>query len=186
MKMNTTLHNILNASATFSLYNEFTEVYRNETTDTNQTITDKNHIFNDIILDNADELERRVIVKIEIIRYLYLAIGSTGILCNVFVLLVFLASRQLRRVNRVTNIYIINQSILDGLVSVFLVFGTLYENQDGRQLSGFWDDIYCRLWLSKLPLWSVFVSSTYNLVVINMERYIGILHPFWHKAHFNR
>lgn len=120
-----------------------------------------------------------------VIKGIYYAIGSLGIVANGFVIFVFLATK-LRRFSQLTNIYLFNQSLLDLLAAIFLVFLTAFESRDPDILTGPGGDLYCRVWLSKLPLWSVLVSSTFNLVVINIERYIAILHPVWHKNNFSR
>jgi hypothetical protein len=42
----------------------------------------------------------------------------------------------------------------------------------------------CSLWLTRAPLWSFLMSSTYNLLALSLERYLEIVHPVWHKNHF--
>ncbi len=101
---------------------------------------------------------------------------------NALVILVFTLSGTLRRKN-IINVYIVNQSCIDLLCSLVLV------SSAGVDSSGLWDathgDIYCKVWLTKLPLWSCMVSSTYNLIMLTIERYLQLVHPLWHKVYFS-
>ena len=42
--------------------------------------------------------------------------------------------------------------------------------------------LFCRLWNPRVPLWSLLSSSTASLVTINIERYLGVVHPLFHKT----
>lgn len=44
-----------------------------------------------------------------------------------------------------------------------------------------WGEVMCRLWLTKAPLWGLFISSTYNLVAFSLERYLQIVWPIVHR-----
>ncbi len=46
----------------------------------------------------------------------------------------------------------------------------------------FSDQVYCRVWGIKAPLWSFAFSSSYNLVAVNLERYLSIIAPIYHKT----
>ena len=43
-----------------------------------------------------------------------------------------------------------------------------------------------RLWKTDVWQWSLMISSTYNLVLLTLERYIEIIHPIWHKIHIGK
>ena len=107
------------------------------------------------------------------IRLIYYIIGIVGILDNGIVLVVILSSRQLRR--RSANIIIVNQSLIDGLASFFLIGITV-------PYVGIPDQMTCKLWLNRLPLWCLLVSSTYNILCLALDRYLAIKHPLWHKS----
>jgi hypothetical protein len=79
-----------------------------------------------------------------------------------------------------TNLFILNQSLGDATVALFLLLTTAIED-DGRLKSGLADELFCRLWLTKMPLWGMLVSSTYNLAALTLERYAAIVYPIWHK-----
>ena len=55
-----------------------------------------------------------------------------------------------------------------------------------QHLSGARGDLLCRFWLTRWPLWSILMSSTYNLLMITLERYWQIVHPIHHKIHFSK
>ena len=44
------------------------------------------------------------------------------------------------------------------------------------------DQLKCRLWALRMPLWSFLFSSSYNLIALNIERYISIIAPMYHKT----
>ena len=44
------------------------------------------------------------------------------------------------------------------------------------------DQLLCRLWALKMQLWSFLFSSSYNLIALNIERYISIIAPIYHKT----
>ena len=116
-------------------------------------------------------------------KMVYLAIGSLGMIGNILVIVIILYFKELRR--RLPNVFILNQSLIDCTAGFFLVVTTLFndisviENEFGREM-------FCRLWLTTLPTWSVLLSSTYNLMSLTVERYLAIVHPFVHSYSFTR
>ncbi|KAK2145336.1 hypothetical protein LSH36_687g02025 [Paralvinella palmiformis] len=111
------------------------------------------------------------------VRFIYAAVGSVGILGNAIVIGVIVTSLSMRKAT--TNILIANQSAIDFSASLFIVLTTYIREVDAvRGVLG--KELFCRLWADNFPIWSLFVSSTYNLVCITMERYVGIVHPIRH------
>lgn len=116
-------------------------------------------------------------------QMIYLAIGVFGMIGNAFVAGVLLKFRSLRK--SLTNTFIINQSLIDGTASFFIVLSAfvrdihLVHGSISRQ-------VFCRLWLTNLPVWGVFVSSTYNMVAVTYERYYALVFPLRHQHHFTR
>ena len=47
---------------------------------------------------------------------------------------------------------------------------------------GWSGSLRCKLWSSKPLLWSFMMSSTMNLMAINLERYISVVYPVLHRA----
>ena len=56
--------------------------------------------------------------------------------------------------------------------------------QHYKNLLRFFSDL--RLWTSHVWSMSFMISSTYNLVMLTLERYVGIIHPIWHKVHIGK
>ena len=63
------------------------------------------------------------------------------------------------------------QSLLDFAVSMILLLSTLTVRDPYRVHSdGIAGWIECRIWNTKFFLWGLFVSSTWNIVVLTIER----------------
>jgi hypothetical protein len=86
----------------------------------------------------------------------YAVIGCVGMAGNLFVVLVIFKFKLLR--------------------SFFITTTSLIRDKDSIP-SGLQQELFCRLWLTNLPVWSMFVSSTYNLLMVTFERYFAIVHP---------
>jgi len=81
------------------------------------------------------------------------------------------------------NILIVNQSITDMCASFFTLLTAVVE-VDGTHMShdSTWDQFVCRIWLTRAPLWSFLVTSTYGILVTAVERYIAVVYPIWYKV----
>ena len=108
------------------------------------------------------------------------ALGLTG---NLIVIVVISRSSMMRK--SFTNILILNQSLIDFIASMFSMISTMTRSPVGN-LSGISGELYCRFWLSDLPLWTSVISSSYALIVLTVERYVAIVHPLYHHNAFSR
>ena len=117
-----------------------------------------------------------------IMAWIYVAIGTAGIIMNLGVVYVILKSKRMRQ--HIPNLFLINQSVADFWSAVFVI-GTVFKNAN-LSLSGSTGDFICRVWLGGMPLWIGFVASLYNLVVLSFERFFEIVFPIRHKIIFNR
>ena len=104
---------------------------------------------------------------------IYYCIGSFGLTGNAFTLTVLGSTASLRQ-NR-TNILIMNQTTIDFLAALFLILTTAIE----QEIPG--NAAYCALWLTKLPLWTLLVTSTYSLMLITIEKYLAVVHDSWYE-----
>ena len=138
-------------------------------------------IFNSTTLTTTEaavSLEANLYMKM-----VYLLVGVLGMISNMLVIVTIISFRELRR--RMPNMFILNQSLLDCTAGFFLVATTLFnditviESAIGREM-------FCRLWLTTLPTWGIFLSSTYNLVAVTVERYMAIVYPLSHSQWFTR
>ena len=112
---------------------------------------------------------------------LYTVTSSFGVITNTLALCLFMYKRAL--LYGTMNILILNQVILDLAVSISILGYTLQTLP--TDLSDDLDDnLYCILWLSKMPRWILFVNSTYNVVAITFDRYVAICHPIWYRTKY--
>ena len=118
-------------------------------------------------------------------RVAYIVIGSVGLLDNLLVILVIFNYTTMRK--KMTNLFIINQSIIDAVASFFILMLGAIEVDGYDMTSGnIHDEFVCSVWLARAPLWSMLMSSTYNLVCLTFERYLEIVHPVYHKVNFSQ
>ncbi|XP_011681107.2 alpha-2A adrenergic receptor-like [Strongylocentrotus purpuratus] len=111
-------------------------------------------------------------------------IGMLGLVGNLACVLV------LRRhsVRNNTNLLIVNQAIIDCIVSGLLVASTLSDVGGIRSVkkSGLAARVYCNLWNSLVLVFGGFAISTFNLVALSIERYVAVLHPIWYLQNFKK
>ncbi|XP_038077131.1 uncharacterized protein LOC119744980 [Patiria miniata] len=114
--------------------------------------------------------------------YVYMVLSVLGLIGNAFVCLVMLRYRKVFKSS--TNKLILHQSFVDFLASfvfilrrLLLVSSAVPDNTIGL--------IYCKLWWSEWPQYGMFVTSTYNLAAISMERYFATCHSVSHRNMFS-
>ncbi len=122
-------------------------------------------------------------VSLDALLIIYCFIGVIGFLGNSFVMGVLLSGATVRK--KITNIYLINQAVIDAL-SCLLVMTFSLTATDGANMSGLADDLLCRLWLTRFPIWSMVMNSTYGLIALTLDRYFRIVHPVAYKNHFTK
>lgn len=111
-------------------------------------------------------------------------IGTIGVLGNSLVVVVVLRSRRLRK--RLTNLFIVNQSAVDAVSSALLI--ATYATDLARLYGqvGTVSNMTCKWWVNQASLWAGFTASTYSLLALNFERYLGVVHPILHKRAFTQ
>ena len=111
----------------------------------------------------------------------YTFIGAVGITDNIFVIFVILMSKAMR--TKYTNWFLINQSLLDALASLWMIVDALDNGKSRYHDSGFLGEIRCRLLSARYFVWATYLASTYNLVMISIERYFEIVHAIYYRTH---
>ncbi|XP_054767561.2 cholecystokinin receptor-like [Lytechinus pictus] len=112
---------------------------------------------------------------------IYALLGSLGILGNGLVLVVMTTVKELRTT---TNTFIVNQSIVDLVTSIllFLMFIApplpLPESEPVAKL-------ICAVWNSKYIFWGMSIASTFNLILLTLERYFAVVFPVVYRVHFS-
>ena len=109
-------------------------------------------------------------------KIMHCTVGSIGAVGNLFVIIVILNSKSMR--TRSTNILITLQSFIDLMATIFIIINNSMEEKLTMKDDSIASEIYCRLWLMRLPVWGFMTMSTYNLVSIGIERYIAVVWPF--------
>jgi hypothetical protein len=108
-------------------------------------------------------------------RAITITIGCVGLIGNVFVIVVIMGFTSLYK--QLATVFVINQSVIDSASSLFVIAQQttnyykipVYAGQPASE-------VYCRVWRSQTFLWGFFVSSTYNLVALTVERYLKVNH----------
>jgi len=81
------------------------------------------------------------------------------------------------------NILLVNQSVTD-MCSAFLTLLIAVVRVNGTRMSrdSSYDQFLCRIWLTRIPLWSTLVTSTYGILMTAVERYIAVIYPIWYNV----
>ncbi|XP_072047187.1 allatostatin-A receptor-like [Amphiura filiformis] len=116
------------------------------------------------------------------LRVLKSIIGFFGLIGNTLVCLVIYCNRDM---HTLTNALIFNQAVADFLSSIF-IFLQANIPDSGPPSSGIAGTIYCQLWNASIALFALLVASTFNLVVLTLERYVAIVFPFQYIKLFTR
>ncbi|XP_006821446.1 allatostatin-A receptor-like [Saccoglossus kowalevskii] len=111
-----------------------------------------------------------------------ITMGILGIVGNFIVCFVFLRVKS--QLRTLTNMFILNQSVLDLFTSVvFLIRKT------GPRIVvpvGVLGELYCKLWKSGYTTWSLLMASSLNLIVLTLERYLAVVHPIKHRNNITK
>ena len=111
-------------------------------------------------------------------------VGSIGVVGNLFVVIVLIKHKKLFQ--HIKTTLIVNQSVIDGIVSLLLIMTTFVSPELHSGVDGLSVELYCKLWLSQFAIWGLMMSPTYNLMAISTERYLAIVHPIWYKVSFTK
>ena len=116
--------------------------------------------------------------------YASIFVGSLGMIGNAFVCLVMLRYRSV--FISTTNKLIIHQSIVDFLGAfVFILRQLLVISPPAIVPDNVLGSVYCKVWWSPFLQYSVFITSSYNLVAISLERYYATCQPVKHRSMFS-
>ena len=116
------------------------------------------------------------------LRVAKIIIGLFGMIGNSLVCLVIHRNREM---HTLTNGLIFNQAVIDFMSCLFIF---LHSNIPNVQTvsAGVGGHLFCQLWNTPIALFALLVASTFNLVVITLERYVAIIFPFIYIKLFNR
>ena len=114
----------------------------------------------------------------------FLIIGIIGVVANTFVILILDSSAKIRQ--KLVNTLIIHQSFVDLLASIVLIGTAHIDGADQHGLDGTHAEIYCFFLMGKWPLWVMLNLSSVSLMFLNIERYISIVYPIYHRTKVTR
>ena len=109
-------------------------------------------------------------------------IGLFGILGNGTVCLVIF---RIEAMHTLTNALIFNQAVIDFVSCLFMLCHSNIPDSSSIP-DGLAGTLYCQLWNAPVLIFAVLVASTFSLIVLTLERYVAIIHPFKYIKIFNR
>ena len=87
------------------------------------------------------DLDANAIIADDILYIIYILIGSLAFPANVLVVVVILCYPSMRKLQ--TNMYIVNQSLIDSTVALCLIFTTVFQDNGKPLVSGRAGDEIC-------------------------------------------
>jgi len=75
------------------------------------------------------------------------------------------------------NILVVNQSVIDMIASFFIFMSLVERTMTGMSHNSIYDQFVCRFWVTRKPLWTMLVTSTYGIVIMTLSRYIAVIYP---------
>src|SRR5271156_1667112 len=101
-----------------------------------------------VYLENLNSTESVAAIYVTIpssLSAIYFIIAVLGFCLNIFTITIIVLHKPMHKY--LTNILIINQSILDATAAAFLFFSTIYQNDlIPRTRGNFADEALCRIW----------------------------------------
>ena len=121
---------------------------------------------------------------------LYTTVAVFGAISNGLVVAMWIVHPDFKKSR--SSYFILNQSIIDALTSVFL--GVSYQNivngygfiPHTYQNNSILDRFLCKFWNTDQFIWALISCSTFNLVMLTAERYFKIVHPFRYAASYRK
>ena len=147
------------------------------------TMDDADNILSTVDPNSTDDYYYDYVAETHrILDLSYVFLGVFGVLDNGFVVLVILKYTHLT--SRLSGLLILNQTLVDLAVCVTLIldYAVFYEyGINVPVISALAGDLYCRLFFTEWLQWGLMISSTHSLVLINLERYMSVVHPIRHN-----
>ena len=116
---------------------------------------------------------------------LHCIIAIVGMAGNMLVFIVIMKIKDRGQSTNI-NLLILNQSIIDLLTSVILFAANISDYVRGTLTmpEGVLGRILCGVWYSRFVLFSLFAASTFNIMMMAIERYYAVVRP--HSYNFNK
>ena len=81
------------------------------------------------------------------------------------------------------SILVVHQSVID-MGASFMTLLTAVVEVDGTRMSrkSMSDHFVCHFWIARQPLWYFIATSTYNILLTALDRYVAVLYPIWYNS----
>jgi len=81
------------------------------------------------------------------------------------------------------SILVVHQSVID-MGASFMTLLTAVVVVDGTRMSrkSMSDLFACHFWIARQPLWYFIATSTYNILLTALDRYVAVLYPIWYNS----
>ena len=99
---------------------------------------------------------------------------------------IFILGSSSKKRQKLVNTLIIHQGFVDLLASIALISMAHIDGAYQHDLEGLQAEVFCFFVNCKLPLWLMIDVSSFNLMFLNMERYISIVFPIYHHTKVTR
>ena len=130
---------------------------------------------------NSTDVTEEIGVGIDIsipTTIIYIIFGLLGIVGNGLVIFVFLRMKELQDI---TNLLIVNQSLIDFTSSVLLIAIFVVPlpplPKENEVLARF----ICGFWYTQYPFWSSYAATIWNLVILTLERFLAVVYPIQYR-----
>ncbi|XP_006819041.1 allatostatin-A receptor-like [Saccoglossus kowalevskii] len=111
-----------------------------------------------------------------------LILGIIGTMGNALVIIVVISTPKMKTL---TNYFIINLAVADFMTSALLVLNRfLPKVVTFVTPSGIAGQFYCRLYFSAQFFWFSINTSSFNLLLVTMERYFAIVYPLSYDKYY--
>ena len=114
--------------------------------------------------------------------FIFGVISFLGIFGNGLVCFVFWMEKSV--FGSVTSTLILSQSLIDLITSVIFAILKFAPGVAAKSSSLF--TFICYIWISEFPFWSLSYASTFNLMLLSVERYVAICRPIKHRSIFTQ
>ena len=114
-------------------------------------------------------------------------IGGVGVLINgLAVIIIFVYTKIWKKIN---FCLLVNQIAVDFVACLLMMaqYTSVFQGDPNVRLFQLkvTNVDLCRFWYSKAFMWSMILSSNYNIVLVTFERYLKIVHPILYHRHLN-
>ena len=111
-----------------------------------------------------------------------LTISLVGLVGNSTAMFILTSSDSIHKSK--SYVLLMNQSLLDASTSVaFTIYLVFKYAITWHDMGGAWDSLLCYYIYSQLNCASLIYCSSYNLVVLSVERMISVAWPIWHRVY---